>query len=122
MGTFDTRGERALDSNICDSEPSELSETILGMLESAGINSEINDAICKLIAEGELKAAGTNYEPKGKLIGRKCTICTCQLSIEVGDNLTRSHPDSSTVVYCEHCDHQEMPTDDDLEFIKVQQD
>lgn len=113
MGTFDTKGGNALSPDVCNSEPSELSETILGLLENAGINSDINDAICKLIAEGELKASGANYEPKGKLVGRKCPICTCQLSIEVGDNLTQSHPDSPTLIYCEHCDHEEQPTDED---------
>ena len=65
MGTFDTRGGSALSPDVCNSEPSELSEKILDLLENAGISSDINDAICKLIEEGELKASGTKYVPTG---------------------------------------------------------
>lgn len=117
MDKYDTRGGSVLGLDVCTSEPSELSETILGLLEGAGISSDINDAICKLIEEGELKASGARYQPKGKLVGRECPNCTCELSIEIGDNLTRNHPASQDIVYCEHCDHQESPTEVDLSAI-----
>lgn len=34
-------------------EPSELEDEILGLLEAAGIPSDINDKIMKLVSEGE---------------------------------------------------------------------
>lgn len=121
MSTLDTRGEVELNSKICNSDPSKLSEKILCLLEDAGIDSDINDAICKLIEEGELKASGSRYEPKGKLVGRECPNCTCQLSLEAGDQLTRSRPDNPDTIYCEHCDHQETPTDSDYAFMQGQE-
>lgn len=119
MGTFDTRGGSALSPDVCNSEPSELSESILGLLENAGISSDINDAICKLIEEGELKASGAKYVPTGKLTGRKCPDCSCELSIEIDDNLTYPHPDNQATVYCQHCDRQESPTEADSSLISV---
>jgi hypothetical protein len=117
MGTYDTGSGSAISPDFQGCEPSKLSETILGLLEDAGISSDINDGIYKLIEEGELKASGARYQPKGKLVGRECPNCTCELSIEIGDNLTRNHPDSPAIVYCEHCDHQELPTEVDLSLI-----
>lgn len=113
MSTLDTRGKVEIYGVICNSDPSELSEKILGLLENAGISSDINDAICKLIEEGELKSSGSRYQPKGKLVGRECPNCTCQLSFVTGDKLTRNHPDNQDIVYCEHCDHQEVPIESD---------
>ena len=46
-------------------EPSALEEEILTLLEAAGIPSDINDKIMKLVAEGEALA----YE-QGEIVGK----------------------------------------------------
>jgi hypothetical protein len=41
--------------NEPDNAPSTLEETVLGLLEDAGLDVETNDAIIQLVAEGEAR-------------------------------------------------------------------
>src|SRR5690242_12436242 len=119
MGTFDTRGGSPISPKDDSSDPSKLVEDVLGLLEDAGIATEINDKIVALIEEGEFKASGAKFEPTGKKINRQCPHCTCELTIFAGESLSHERPGSGDVVYCEHCGHEESPTDADLTVLGV---
>lgn len=100
MGTFDTRGGSPVSPNEPDFAVSELVEKVLGLLEDAGIPTDINDQIVALIRNGEFMASGAKYEPKGVLVNKKCPACTCELTID---------PDDPPSVTCEHCGPDVIP-------------
>lgn len=53
MGAYDTRGGTPISPNDEGRDPSELEDAILELLEDAGIDTETNDQIMKLVEAGE---------------------------------------------------------------------
>lgn len=64
MGTYDTRGGAARHDPAFDVDVvSKLQDDVLGLLEEAGLPTEINDKIMVLVAEGEQLLAQMDAQP-----------------------------------------------------------
>lgn len=53
MGAYDTRGGTPISPGDEGRDPSVLEDAVLQLLEEAGIDTEINDQIMKLVEAGE---------------------------------------------------------------------
>jgi hypothetical protein len=72
MGTYDTIGGRAASPDVDTLAPSALVEAVLGVLEEAGVNPDVNDKVAELIEADEGRRLMPHPQPQqpDSLFGR----------------------------------------------------
>lgn len=116
MGTLDTRGGSPISPDINMVGPSSLVESVLSLLEAAGIPSEANNSIVEIIEVSEFKLIGSRFAPKGNLVHRECPACTCEMSFDSGEVMTREGTGEGPLTFCECCGHEEASTEADIQL------